>query len=88
MEAAGPDAGRTVNGDSEAAATMSAKAQEQTSSEELGPPAGLENTGNCCFANAMIQAFHSVQEIRDHLRSKRKAVDNQSERSTNEIGCT
>ena len=42
--------------------------QEQASSCKVRR--GLKNMGNSCFANAVIQALGSVDELRDHLISR------------------
>ncbi|KAL8940866.1 MAG: hypothetical protein Q9216_002586 [Gyalolechia sp. 2 TL-2023] len=43
--------------------------EERTSSDGVPPP-GLENLGNSCFANSMLQALYSIKEFRNHFVSK------------------
>lgn len=76
--ATSPDVGEGIEGNAEQAATVAAEGPEQA---EMGQPAGLENMSSYCFANVIIQMLHSVKEISDHLRSKRRAAKNQGERS-------
>ncbi|KAL8716950.1 MAG: hypothetical protein Q9225_005760 [Loekoesia sp. 1 TL-2023] len=54
VKTAGSDTSRAINGSDDRAEKVPS----------------LENNGNCCFANSMLQALHSIPEIRDHFTSK------------------
>ncbi|KAL9002388.1 MAG: hypothetical protein Q9188_004676 [Gyalolechia gomerana] len=63
-----PDTNEAVNESNGGSKKVSA-AEKQTSLDGVTPP-GLENLGNCCFANSMLQALYSIKEFRDHFISK------------------